>query len=192
MDRRTLNRNAPRIVGLVFFGIGIILLAVAVVTGISARNFVNSAEGATGVVIDNDTSRDEDGDITYFPIIRFLTQDGEDITFRSDIGTGNERTLGSSVDVLYKTDDPSDALLDGFVEKWFLPLLFGFMGVIFTVIGLATVVAVSQARRRSDERIEVSDPLIQDTVRKSTPQDAVIGSTPQDEEIDSSTYDGDR
>jgi len=59
------------------------------------------------------------------------------------------------VTVLYRPENPEMAHLQSFLEQWFLPLLFGSLGVIFTSIA-AGVVAYGVRKRGLRARLDIS------------------------------------
>lgn len=44
---------------------------------------------------------------------------------------------GDSIHVCFDVSQPSNALMDDFLEKWFIPLLLGGIAVLFAVLDLA-------------------------------------------------------
>lgn len=44
--------------------------------------------------------------------------------------------MGSTVAVLYDPDNPESACIDELVEKHFVPMLLGTIGVVFSIVGL--------------------------------------------------------
>jgi hypothetical protein len=117
-----------------FAGIGVLLLAVAAVTAFLTFRFVAGSERADGTVVDLRESYDSEDDTTsYYPVVRFETTEGRPVRFESDVSTSDD--VGDTVDVLYDPDDPNDAKLAGFFNLWFLSLIFGALGAVFTGVG---------------------------------------------------------
>jgi hypothetical protein len=72
---------------------------------------------------------------SYYPVVRFATQDGRKIEFRSSMGSNPPAFgVGEMVTVRYLPDQPESAGIDAFFSLWFLPLMFGGMGAIFLLV----------------------------------------------------------
>jgi hypothetical protein len=57
--------------------------------------------------------------------------------YESPLSTSSpEREVGSTVAVLYDPDNPESACIDELVEKHFVPMLLGTIGVVFSIVGL--------------------------------------------------------
>jgi hypothetical protein len=83
---------------------------------------------------------------SYYPVVAFTTQDGRKIEFRSNMGSNPPAfSVGEAVRVRYLPDDPDSAGIEAFFSLWFLPLMFGGMGVIFLLV--AGGVALATRRR---------------------------------------------
>lgn len=50
-------------------------------------------------------------------------------------------SVGDKVTVLYKADDPADAHIDSFVERWLFLIIFGGLGAVFAAIGWLTLIS---------------------------------------------------
>jgi hypothetical protein len=60
------------------------------------------------------------------PVVAFVTDEGQDMYFLSSIGEKPNRVRyeeGERVAVFYRTDDPQDAQISGFIEQWGLVVL---------------------------------------------------------------------
>lgn len=114
--------------GVVFFIAGVVILVRTV-------QFVAGAEHATGTVVDLSREIDDEGDETFYPVVRFTTAEGQEIEFVSSSGSSPpSESPGDRVDVLYDPDDPSDAKLSGFFHLWLFPGLFFLFGAAFFAI----------------------------------------------------------
>lgn len=124
-----------RLPGMIFFGIGLALLAVALVVGGMAISFRMGAERVTGTVSEVELRHYSDGN-SYCPIISFTTRLGQSYTHRSDVCSwppSFER--GDEAIIYYDPANPNRSQLDSFLGVWFIPVLFGFMGLIFGGVG---------------------------------------------------------
>jgi hypothetical protein len=101
--------RALRIVGSVFLLIG---LAGLVAAGVLALRESQGARSATadGVIVD----------FEYGPVVEFVTQDGRKGRLSSSVRSSFWHR-GDRVAVAYSPDDPTDAAIDGFAGRWFLP-----------------------------------------------------------------------
>lgn len=79
---------------------------------------------------------------SYYPVVAFTAQDGRKFEFRSGMGS-NPPTfqVGEMVTVRYRPDDPQSAGIDAFFSLWFLPLMFGGIGVIFMIVAAGVALA---------------------------------------------------
>lgn len=100
---------------------------------------------ATGTVIDNvmhkSTSTDskthqQKTTLFYNPVVSFTTESGQDITFTSDLGNGNQPSYekGQQVEVIYFNDRPQDAKVKGGMELWLGSIVLLFMGGILIIV----------------------------------------------------------
>ncbi|OWJ67944.1 DUF3592 domain-containing protein [Inquilinus limosus] len=124
MARVTGVRALP-ILGLVFFCLG---LAGLIAAGALAWREMDSSRTATadGVIVDFNNG----------PVVEFTTAQGTVAQFRSPVRS-TTFVRGQHLPVAYDPADPSDAAVDGFAGRWFLPSLFGLIFGVFLVIGLA-------------------------------------------------------
>ncbi|MFI5772097.1 DUF3592 domain-containing protein [Streptomyces sp. NPDC051658] len=134
--------------GTLFLVVGLIL------AGVSA-SFLTDAERAPGTVVAlewrNDHNgasrkkRESDRPVAY-PVVEFTSADGTPRTFRSSTGSNPPSyEQGERVEVLYRSDSPEDARINGFASLWLLPLIFGGIGLVIAGIGTA-IAMVGRAR----------------------------------------------
>ncbi|MEX2160601.1 MAG: DUF3592 domain-containing protein [Anaerolineales bacterium] len=124
-----------RTFGLVFFGLGLVFLGLAIAIWASGAVFRLQAERVTGTVVEVELRHYADGN-SYCPVVRFTTRDRQIFTHYSDICSWPASyEQGQQVGMYYDPDDPQQVQLDDFFGIWFLPLLFGFMGLVFGPIG---------------------------------------------------------
>ncbi|MFD7620832.1 DUF3592 domain-containing protein [Streptomyces sp. NPDC059802] len=137
--------------GTLFFVVGLIL------AGVSA-SFLTDAKRAPGTVVAlewrNDHSgasrkkRESDRPVAY-PVVEFTSSDGTPRTFRSSTASNPPSyEQGERVEVLYRSDSPEDARINGFASLWLLPLIFGGIGLVIAGIGTAIAV-VGRARSQT-------------------------------------------
>jgi hypothetical protein len=119
---------ASSLLPLLLFGVGVFLLWSAIDAGIGA-------ESTEGIVVDFKWHRDHN-DRTYERAVVRYSVDGH--SYRCEgvwmSGWYLPYSNGSRVRVLYKIDDPSNAVIDNFTERWV-------GGLIFFVVGVAVFAA---------------------------------------------------
>ena len=133
----------------IFLGVGALMLLGALLLWNSTRRFIADAESAQGRVVELIEVRDEDdGSISYKPVVTYETANGRSITFTASFSSKPAPyDVGESVEVLYAPQDPHDARIKGFSSLWLGPTILGGLGVVFTGIGGGLLFA-----RRSGER----------------------------------------
>jgi hypothetical protein len=69
--------------------------------------------------------------IQYFPDVKYTTAEGKEATFRSQVTSrADHYKPGDKVRVLYKDDNPQDAVIGSFSALWALALIFGSGGLL--------------------------------------------------------------
>ncbi len=157
------------VLGVVFFGLGAIFVGVGI-DGYRDGQATESWPSATGRVISADvqerieTRRDMNDrqrtEYTYTPSVRYEYSVGERTYLghrvkADDYGGGADRAYqivnrypaGSDVIVFYNPDDPDQAVLETGADTMGV-YLFGGVGALFAVIGLAALVAAGIFFRR--------------------------------------------
>jgi hypothetical protein len=140
-ERMTLQsgRNMGHWVGLGFMSIGIIMLASVTYMVVSNNKFEKIAVHVKGKVIDftSHESSDDDGGSTtmYAPVFEYQFN-GQTYQYTSSTSSSSpEYDVGEEVEVLVDPKNPNEVLINTFWEKWFLSLVLGIMGVMFTGMG---------------------------------------------------------
>ncbi|MGE8358481.1 DUF3592 domain-containing protein [Pseudomonas sp.] len=82
------------------------------------------------------------------PLVEFSTPSGERASFVGEVCSNSGYDVGERVALMYDPLEPGNAHIDGFLQNWFISLIFGFFGVFFTGIGLAFVLPNTFAERR--------------------------------------------
>jgi hypothetical protein len=140
--------KALAIIKYVFSLIGLGMLVGAFFWYKSTNEFLADAITAEGTVIELRLSRSSDS-TTYAPVVNFITQDGETITFVSSVSSNPPSyRVGEKADIFYLPADPYDAKLDGFFSLWGGATIVGGMGGLFFLIGSAiAILPVLKGRR---------------------------------------------
>ena len=128
-----------RWVGLGFMFIGIIMLAAVAYIVISNNKFEQRATPAKGKVIDfttHESSDDDGGSTTMFAPVFEYEYNGQTYQHTSSTSSSSpEYDVGEEVEVLVDPQNPYEVLVNTFWEKWFLSVVLGIMGTMFTGMG---------------------------------------------------------
>ncbi|WP_419901204.1 DUF3592 domain-containing protein [Kiloniella sp.] len=135
--------KALTVIKFTFAGIGLVLLVFALIWAYFTSEFIDSAQHATGKVTELVLERSSSGSSTtsntsyvYRPRVQFTSDSGEIIEFISSVGSNPASFAeGEIIEVLYDTEVPHNAQINSFFSLWFGPLLTGFLGVAFSLIG---------------------------------------------------------
>lgn len=133
---------------LIFAGVGATLLLIAAFVMFSVRRFVREALRAQGEVIDLVGHRGGKGGTTYAPVIVFTTQTGRH-QFTDPVRTNPPGySVGDRVEVLYHWQDHGRARVNSTFRLYFVPGLLGFLGLIFSTVGVVLFFAFSAGAPR--------------------------------------------
>lgn len=132
-----------RTFGWVFFGLGVLFLGIAIIIWAWGAAFRIGAVEVTGRVSEVILSPRSDGNV-YCPAVRYTTRSGQTFTHYSNICSWPAAyEVGQEVRMFYDASDPERAQMDDFFGTWFLPLLFGFLGLVFGGVGYFTLFPVT-------------------------------------------------
>jgi hypothetical protein len=140
--RASSDPKIGRRIGLLFATIGLGLLTGCLFAYRSQDRFYGGALSAEGTVVDLEWSRG-----SARSVVTFRADDELEYTVKGSVWSkppAHEK--GEKVKVVYHAGRPQEARLASFFERWFLVLVFGFMGAIFT--GVGTLVALALGRGR--------------------------------------------
>jgi cytoskeletal protein RodZ len=131
--------NVGRLVGLIFMSIGMVMLAVVVYLLYAHQQFEKNALTVKGTVVEFQSyeSRNNNSSSTtmYTPVFEYEFK-GKKYTHVSTSSSNiKEFEVGEPLDILVDPENPAEVFVNSFMEKWFLPLLLGFMGALFTGLG---------------------------------------------------------
>lgn len=140
----TVVAKAPRLIGGLVLGAGVLLLVGAVVANLlQANTWERRSANTTGIVVDVTTSHSAKHRTTYCPVVEFIA-DGKVKTFTATQCDRPAPQIGDRLGVRYDPDHPSDAILDSWMTRALLVLLLGILGVLGTGAG---VYLLTRARR---------------------------------------------
>ena len=134
------SKKTAKLVKLIFFGFGNIWIAFGVFFFIDAKLFSSESYSATGTVVElkkvrrlsNSTSRSTSHVTTYYPVVRYQTKNGKNVTFTSSSGSyPSPYKRGDRVTILYDPENPKKARIKSFRSLWLAPILcFGIGGIL--------------------------------------------------------------
>lgn len=144
-----------KIVGGIFFWIGLLLLLGTGALILQKRAFIGSSVVVTGEVIDvvRTSSSDDDGGRTTMlqPVVRFKDSRGVSHEFVEPLRTSWPRfTTGEEVKVRYIQSRPASASIDDSVGQWVPAWILGFVGTVFSFLGgsLAAIPLLMDRKRQ--------------------------------------------
>ena len=131
--------NVGKTVGSIFMGIGGVLIAIAAWLFYSNYTFQQRAVPVKVTVLSYEThqSRNDDGGSTtmYRPTFQYEFR-GKTYTYESNGSSSSpEFNEGESVDALLDPEDPTEILIQSFMEQWFAIVLLSGMGIVFGGLG---------------------------------------------------------
>jgi hypothetical protein len=89
------------------------------------------AKKTQGVIVDFVASRGQKGGTVYKPVFKFTTDDGEEITAYSKLGSNPPMfSVGQNINVHYSRLNPKSAQITKFKSMFFTPMLLGFAGTV--------------------------------------------------------------
>ncbi len=130
--------NVGKIVGNLFMGIGLTMIGIAAYLVYSHQQFEKRALVVTGTVVayHSHISYDDNSSTTmYAPEFEYLVKGKTYNYVTSSSSSFKSYALGDEVEVMVDPDNPEEVLVNTFMEKWFLPVLLGGMGLVFAGMG---------------------------------------------------------
>ncbi|MEQ8243694.1 DUF3592 domain-containing protein [Fulvivirga sp.] len=126
-------------VGGIFMFFGLVMLGVCTYIFYTNYTFAQNAVVVKGEVTGFDThySSDDDGGSTlmYSSIFKYEYQ-GQEYEHTSDVSSSSpDYDEGDEVEILIDPNKPSKALVNEFWDRWFVIVILGFMGTMFTGLG---------------------------------------------------------
>ena len=114
--------------------IGAALLAQGFKHWNTSRQLVNSSLIAEGTVIRNaaylSSKVGKSSSLAHFPEVSFTTKDGAEVKFVSRVTSRAEQYQpGDKVKVLYKKNQPDDAVIGSFQALWAIAIIFSGAGI---------------------------------------------------------------
>jgi len=135
-----------------FLGLGVVFIAIGVLTASGARRFLATAAAAEGRIVDYTADRDlsdDDDQVMYTPVIEFTTSDERVLRFTAGTSSSSRPAVGRQVTVLYDPAQPERARLKSWAALWMLPVIFGGMGAVLAVLGVTLGIVLRPRRARA-------------------------------------------
>jgi hypothetical protein len=131
--------------------LAIVLLVVGIRQSVTIMHLQSAGVRAPGEVVRLKEERNSDGHYSYYPVVRFRTDNNVRVEFKDSIGSNPPtRRVGDKVTVLYLPDDLANAIIDrGVWGNWMIPaVLFSFCAFV-VAIGIALARAPKLAGSRA-------------------------------------------
>jgi hypothetical protein len=134
------DKNVFKIVGLIFLGVGILLLGGALLAGMSSASLLREGVRTTGHVLEFNQYYDDEGTLMYAPVYIFLDEQGREQIVQSIISSSAPRyRQGQTVELIYRPGKPETASTISYFDLWFLAGILGVLGLGFTAFGVAAI-----------------------------------------------------
>jgi hypothetical protein len=139
MTQNSLPNHFPLVFGGIFGGVGLILLIAAIIVYYNQSESLKNTVKSKGKVIDMVGSRGSKGGTTYSPIVEFQFN-GQSYRISSEVSSSPPAfEIGEEVELFVPPSNPNKARINSFMENWFVVLILGFMGTIFSIIGFSVM-----------------------------------------------------
>ncbi len=138
-----------RIIGCILLLLALVPAALGVWFFALTRSFLATSKTTQGTVTAIEKSADSNGSESYYVVFEFSDESGATQRVISRWASNPpSHAAGSSVEVLYAPDEPSNARIRGFLSLWFGPTLCAILVVPPLVSGLVFVWLIPLAIRR--------------------------------------------
>ena len=117
--------------------VGLLFLVVGVFIARDTLNFLPGTTTTQGVITECHFD-DTENNSGCSPDVRFRTQDGQPISFRSSTSSSTFHQ-GDSVTVRYHPATPQDGRIDSLLDTWLFPLIFIGVGLLLLLIAVLTL-----------------------------------------------------
>lgn len=122
--------------GLIFLVAGVGLLVGCFFAITRTQRFLANARGAQAEVIALQQRLGTGQERSYYPVLRYQTQEGSTQEVVSSVGSNPPRYKeGDSVDILYDPAEPDNVRIHTTFNVWAFPIILGGIGVIFLLVG---------------------------------------------------------
>lgn len=143
MRNRTKGADIGKYIGSFFAICGLFMLAGGTYSFVSDSEFVSHAELIEGKCIGYDSyiSHSDEGSSTMFtPIFEYEFRGKTYEQLGEVSSSGQDYDINEVVEIYVDPESPTNILVNTFWDRWFLVMILGIMGVMFTGMGLLAVV----------------------------------------------------
>ncbi|MGG6292933.1 DUF3592 domain-containing protein [Leptolyngbya sp. AN02str] len=141
----------------IFFGVSVLLLAIATATGVFAHRTLTSEVTAPGRVIELVPRRDSDGDEYYYPKVEFaIPEQGVQTVQLNEGSWPPSHNPGEAVTIRYNPERPQRARIDSLgsnILLWLPTMITGAIGLIFLTISIAVFSLLRPVRPKSSSNL---------------------------------------
>lgn len=152
----------PRWFFALFLAVGVICLTASGLVYRHTQAFAGRAERAEGRIVDVVYRSARPGERlgSYGSVFRFTTRDGRTVQATASVRASTSRhRVGDPVRVLYDPQNPQNALIDSFVDRYFILIVLLPIGVGFTAVGLPGLIVIAQRKRKEASLKERGRPV---------------------------------
>jgi len=148
-------KSNTKVIRVVFALIGLGILAGDYVLYARTDDFVSHAKTAVGKVNDlvfrsSSSSSSSSSSGSYFPVVEFQDDRGQQVVFESNMGSGSpDYHPGDAVEVLFDPTDSHNARINSFLALWGVVLFVSIFGGVFflTAAGIFAILFYKSRRR---------------------------------------------
>lgn len=139
--------------------VGVICLTLSAVLFQNTRSFKKTAHTTTGEVT-NMIRVEQAKNHSYSPVIRFQTDQGKTVEHVSSVLVKTDKyQVGDKVDMLYDPVNPKDTVIKGFFSEWGLTMMFGYVGVVALLFGLAPLLWLKHKAKKTKTLMSTGRPV---------------------------------
>ena len=141
------DSSALLLVGVIFIAIGAVFIGLGIFFFIRTRRFLRTAVETAGTIVELRESSGSEGGTVYSAVVEFQTADGRSIRWEESMASNPPAGQpGEQLVMKYDPANPNKARIAKATRMWFMPMLFGGLGLLFFVIGVALTIAGALAR----------------------------------------------
>jgi hypothetical protein len=141
----------PRWFAAIFLAAGLICLFAAGLVFRHTQAFAARAERAEGEIVDVVYQSARAGETigSYSSVFRFTTRDGRTVQATASVrATTARHRVGDAVRVLYDRSDPTNAVIDSLVDRYFLLIVLLPIGLGLTAFGAPVLIIIALRKRK--------------------------------------------
>jgi hypothetical protein len=135
------------LVGVIFLVIGAVMIGLAIFVFNRTRRFLRTALDATGTILELRESSGSEGGTVYSAVVAFQTTCGRSIRWEESMASNPPAGQpGEQLVMKYDPANPQKARIAKATRMWFMPMLFGGLGLLFLGLGVVLTIAGALAR----------------------------------------------